>query len=203
MKKTDAPEIVQVAEIIERELSALEDAARAAQNIRLHNERSLEKAGKALQDGLRQQEALGVGLQNLTQAMGRMAQRQQVAIDRLAERAHQIQAQMQRLSDHMTRFGELGTKAAEATRILQTLPPPYGSGEPPETPTAGPPEELMQVDVLLASVSAEAKQLAASATEADLSDVAREAGALRQRVDSARGQLALLAQARPASHSSN
>jgi hypothetical protein len=203
MKKSEAPEIVQIAETIERELCALEDAARAAHNIRLHNEKSLEKAGKALQEGLKQQEALGFGLQALTQAMGRMAQRQQVAIDRLASRAQEIQAQMQRLSDHMVRFAELGTKASEATRILQAMPPPYGSGAAPEVPNDGPPEELMQVDVLLASVSAEAKQLAGSAEEADLSDIAREAGALRQRVDSARAQLALLSQVRPASHTSH
>lgn len=192
MKKDDAPEIVQIAELIERELSALEDAARHAGNIRLHNERALEKAGKALQEGLNQQEALGAGLRAFAEAMGRLAQRQQGAIDKLAARAHEIQAQMQRMAEHMERFAALGAKAAEATSILQALPPPYGDGAPPETPAAGPPEELLKVDVLLAAVSNEAKQLAASADEADLSDVAREAGALRQRVESARSQLALL-----------
>jgi len=196
MPKKDDPEIVQVAETIERELCALEDASRAAQNIRLHNERSLEKAGKTLQEALRLQEALGSGLTALTQAMGRMAERQQVAINRLAARAQEIQAQTERLTQHMGRFADLGTKASQATSILQSLPPPYGSGTPQEGASNGPPEELLQVDVLLAAVSAEAKQLAASATEADLSDIAREAGSLRQRIDSARSQLALLSQAR-------
>lgn len=200
MPKKEDPEIVQVAETIERELCALEAASRSAQNIRIYNERSLEKAGKALQDALHQQEALAGGLQALTQAMGRMAERQQAAINRLAVRAKEIQAQTQRLSEHMTRFAELGSKAAEATRILQTLPPPYGAGAPQEG-TSGPPEELLQVDVLLASVSAEAKQLASSADEADLTDIAKEAGSLRQRIDSARSQLALLSQARPTSSS--
>lgn len=203
MKSSDLPELVRIAETIERELCALEDAARAANNIRLHNERSLEKAGRALQEGLRQQEALGAGLQALTQAMGRMAERQQGAIDRLAKRAHEIQAQMQRLSDHMVRFADLGAKAAEATQILQGMPAPYGMGAASGEPASGPPEELMRVDVLLAAVSAEAKQLASSAEEADLSDVAREAGALRQRVDSARAQLALLSEARPTAGTSN
>ena len=197
MTKKDEPEIVQVAEAIERELCALEDASRAAQNLRLHNERSLEKAGRALQQALQQQEALAAGLQALTSAMGRMAQRQQVAINRLAERAKEIQAQTERLSDHMNRFAQLGAKASEATRILQALPPPYGSGAPHDPPLSGPPDELLQVDVLLAGVSAEAKQLAHSADEADLSDIAKEAGSLRQRVDAARSQLALLSQARP------
>jgi flagellar biosynthesis/type III secretory pathway chaperone len=197
MKKQEDPEIVQVAEAIERELCALEDAARSAENIRLHNERSLEKAGKALQQALKQQEALAAGLQALTQAMGRMANRQQVAINRLAERAREIQAQTERLSDHMNRFAQLGAKATEATRILQALPPPYGTGEPHDPPRSGPPEELTQVDMLLAVVSAEAKALAHSADEADLADIAKEAGSLRQRVDSARTQLALLQQARP------
>jgi len=199
MPKKDDAEIVQVAEAIERELCALEDASRAAQNLRLHNERSLEKAGKTLQEALRLQEALGAGLTALTQAMGRMAERQQVAINRLAVRAQEIQAQTQRLTDHMNRFAELGAKAGEATSILQALPPPYGSGTAHQTASAGPPEELLQVDVLLAAVSAEAKELAASADEADLSDIAREAGSLRQRVDAARGQLALLSQGRPPS----
>jgi hypothetical protein len=196
MKKSEAPEIVRVAEDIERELAALEAASRSASNLRLHDERSLEKAGKALQEGLQQQESLSAALQSLAQAMGRMQQRQQVAIDRLSVRAQEVQAQMQCLSEHMARFGELGTKAAEVTRILQSLPAPYGQG--PAQPDVGPPAELMQVDVLLSAVSADAKQLVASATEADLSDIAREAGALRQRIDAARAQLARLAQARVA-----
>jgi hypothetical protein len=200
MKKSDAPEIVQIAELIESELSLLEDAARQANNLRLHNERALEKAGRALQEGLKQQEALGAGLRAFSEAMGRMAQRQQGAIDKLAKRAHEIQAQMVRMAEHMERFAALGAKAAEATSILQAMPPPYGSGAAPETPSAGPPEELLKVDVLLAAVATEAKALAASADEADLSDVAREAGALRQRVDSARSQLALLSRPTGSTH---
>lgn len=200
MKKSDAPEIVQIAELIESELSLLEDAARQANNLRLHNERALEKAGRALQEGLKQQEALGAGLRAFSEAMGRMAQRQQVAIDKLAKRAHEIQAQMVRMAEHMERFAALGAKAAEATNILQALPPPYGSGAAPDSPSPGPPEELLKVDVLLAAVATEAKALAASADEADLSDVAREAGALRQRVDSARTQLALLSRPPGSTH---
>jgi hypothetical protein len=166
----------------------------------LHNERAIEKAGRALQEGLKQQDALGAGLRAFSEAMGRMAQRQQVAIDKLAARAHEIQAQMVRLGEHMERFAALGAKAAEATSILQGLPPPYGDGVAAEAAAAGPPEELLKVDVLLAAVATEAKALAASADEADLSDIAREAGALRQRVDSARTQLALLSRPPGSTH---
>ncbi len=197
MTKKETPELVRVAEEIERDLSRLEELSHSTGHIRLHNDKSISLAGRKLQEGLEQQEQLALGLRALAGAMSNMQQRQQAAIERLAKRALDIQAQVMRLSDHMERFGALGTKASEATRILESLPPPYGTGEAPAVPIAGPPEQLMQVDVLLAAVATEAKQLATSAETVDLSDVQKEATALRQRVDSARTQLALLSQTRP------
>ncbi len=196
MKKPELAELVQVADAIERDLARLEELSFSLAKQRLNNEKGIQRAGRALQDALEQQEQLAGGLRELGEAMMNMQKRQQAAIERVAERAHEIQAQVTRLTEHMTRFGALGGKASEATRILESMPPPYGVSQDAD-PSENPVDKLVHVEGLLASVAAEAKLLASSAAEADLSDIERESIALRQRVDSARAQLSLLAQARP------
>jgi hypothetical protein len=197
MKKQELAELVQVADAIERDLARLEELSHSLGNLRLNNEKGIQRAGRTLQEALTQQEQLANGLRSLGEAMMHMQQRQQSAIERVAQRAHEIQAQVTKLTEHMTRFGALGAKASEATRILEALPPPYGAAQDVPDDGESPVEKLVHVEGLLASVAAEAKALASSAAEADLSDIERESTALRQRVDSARAQLALLAQARP------
>jgi hypothetical protein len=197
MKKPELAELVQVADAIERDLSRLEELSHALPKLRLNNEKGIQRAGRTLQEALEQQQQLAGGLRALGEAMMHMQARQQSAIERVAQRAQEIQAQVARLAAHMARFGALGAKASEATRILESLPPPYGTAQAAADDEESPAEKLVLVEGLLASVAAEAKALASSAAEADLSDIERESTALRQRVDSARAQLALLAQAKP------
>src|SRR5262245_1981347 len=136
MTKREQPPLVHAAEEIEAMLSKLEQLSHSAAHVRLHDEKSLALARRKLQDGLAQQEELAGGLRSLAAAMGTLQERQQASIERLAARAHEINAQTQRLVEHMDRFGALGVKASEATRILEALPPPYGRGEPDATPAA-------------------------------------------------------------------
>ena len=196
MKKPDVPEIVQAALTIEQDLKRLEELSRSVQGTRLNNEKNIGRAGRTLQEALQQQEQLAASLRVLGEAMQHMQQRQQVAVEVLGARALDIQQQANRLADHMERFAALGTKAAEATQLLQDLPPPYGSGSTDAATViqnGGPAQTLAKIETLLLALADEAKALAASADDADLSELSKEAGSLRQRIDSARGRIAELA----------
>jgi hypothetical protein len=195
-KKPEAPEIVNAAGAIERDLARLEELSRSVEKIKLTNETSIDRARRTLQDALAQQEALATGLRVLGEAMVHMQQRQQVAVERLAARAVEIQNQAARVSEHMNRFAELGGKAAEATRMLQELPAPYGSGDAAQAGSGDPPAQLMKIDELLGALADECKALTASADIADLDEISREAHSLRQRLDSARARIGSLLRAR-------
>jgi chromosome segregation ATPase len=195
-KRPDAPEIVNAASAIERDLARLEELSRSVEKMKLTNEKSIDRARRTLQDALAQQEALATGLRVLGEAMVHMQQRQQVAVERLAARAVEIQNQAARVSDHMTRFAELGSKAAEATRMLQELPAPYGSGEASQAQSSDPPVQLVKIEELLGALADECKALTSSADIAELEEISREAHSLRQRLESARARISSLLRAR-------
>jgi hypothetical protein len=196
-KADDVPEIVQAAEAIERDLQRLEELSRSVGKMRLDSEKSIGRAGRTLQEALQQQEQLAAGLRLLGEAMVHMQARQQAAIQDIASRAVEIQAQAGKVAEHMERFAALGTKAAEATQLLQGLPAPYGAGVVADgAPPADAPAQLMKVETLLAALSDEAKALAASADLADLGEISREASSLRQRLDSARARIGSIAKTR-------
>jgi len=196
-KQDDVPEIIAAAEAIERDLQRLEDLSRSVRKMRLNSEKSIARAGRALQEALQQQEQLAGGLRVLGEAMVHMQERQQAAIQGLATRAVEIQEQASKVTEQMERFAALGTKAAEATQLLQALPPPYGGGEATEGATAtDAPAQLMKIETLLGALADEAKALAASADLADLSEISREANSLRQRLDAARARIGSIARAR-------
>jgi DNA repair exonuclease SbcCD ATPase subunit len=196
-KQDDVPEIIQAAEAIERDLQRLEELSRSIRKMRLNSEKSIARAGRSLQEALQQQEQLAAGLRVLGEAMVHMQERQQAAISALASHAVEIQAQASKVTEHMEMFAALGTKAAEATQLLQMLPPPYGAGEPGENGApVDPPAQLIKIETLLGALAEEAKALATSADLADLSEISREANSLRQRLDSARARIGSIARAR-------
>jgi hypothetical protein len=195
-KPDDVPEIMQAAEAIERDLQRLEELSRSVGKMRLDSEKSIARAGRTLQEALQQQEQLAAGLRVLGQAMVSMQQRQQVAVEGIAARAVEIQQQAAKVAEHMERFAALGTKAAEATHMLQALPAPYGAGDPSASPAAEAPGRLMQIETLLVALAEEAKALGASAESADLGEISREANSLRQRIDAARARLGSIAKTR-------
>jgi hypothetical protein len=184
------PEMVQAATAIERDLQRLEELSRSMSKLPLSTEKNIVRAAHTLQAALQQQEQLAAALGSLGAVMTRMQERQQQAITSLGAHAVAIQAQMTRWTEHMTRFGALGKQAVEVTQALQALPAPHGEGAALDDGSAAPTAEIAEIDRRLASIAQEAKALAASAAEFELVEVARDAGALRQRIESARTRIA-------------
>jgi DNA repair exonuclease SbcCD ATPase subunit len=186
------PELVSTAEAVEAEVRRLEELSHQACNTKLNSEKNIARAARELQQTLEQRERLAETLRTLGQVLERMQARQQAALEPLSARANEIQERMGRLTEHMQRFGAVGTQAGEVARALQTLPDTRPS-EPGALKSAA--STLMEVDERFVALVAEAKDLAQSAQAEDFPEVAREADALKQKLHAMRAHLAELVRA--------
>jgi chromosome segregation ATPase len=174
---------------IEQHLRRLEELSISVRKIRLHTEKSITHAARELQDALQQQEQLGEGLRALGEAMVRIQQRQQVAIESLGARAVEIQKRLAKRNEYMERFAALGTQAGEVTGLLQTLSVDKSVDNGNGAAVVDTASVLRDVDSRLAVILDEAEALAVAAEADDFPEVVREADALKQRLGAARARL--------------
>lgn len=172
----DVPDIVRAAEALEAELVKLEILSRAVRKLRLDSEKSIARAAKELNEALAVPERLAAGLQGLAAAMQQMQTRQQAALEPLAEGAAEIQRRMGRLSEHLQAFAALGEAAARVTSMLQA-----GNGD--QAALFG------QARSELTRIGEGARALLEAARGDDFPEVARDAEALKQRVQALKKKL--------------
>jgi hypothetical protein len=194
----EGSELVRCAEAVEREVQRLEELSRAARRIKLNTEKNIARAARELQTTMEQQERLARELRSFGEAMGQMQSRQQSAVEPLSTRATEIQERVNRLSEHMQRFGALGVKANEMGLALREVSnassnEAVGTGRGAEQASA-----LIDVDERFRLLVDEAKGLAESAESEEFPDIAREADALKQKLHALRGRLAELVRAHSA-----
>lgn len=174
----DTPELVAAAEAIEAEQQRLEELAADLHKTKLHSEKAIGRAARDLQAALEQQEKLAQSLRALGEVMVRMQDRQQAAVTKLGERAVELQARRERLSELMLAYAALGSKAAE---LLTTMSSSLeGSGKQAAVTAA---------DAKLAAIVADATALATTARGEDFPELARESDVLKQKFDAVRAQL--------------
>src|SRR5688572_2385798 len=159
----EVSELVRCAEAVEREVRRLEELSRAARRIRLTSEKNITRAARELQEAMEQQERLARELRTFGEAMGQMQSRQQSAVEPLSIRATEIQERVNRLSDHMQRFGALGVRANEMAVALREVsdgsaPEALGTSRDAERASA-----LIDVDDRFRVLVDDAKALADSA----------------------------------------
>jgi hypothetical protein len=198
-KAIEPSELVSVAEAIDDHVRRLEELSTGNRKIELTTEKNIARAAQELQKALEHQQRLAEGLRDLGEVMVRLQARQQVALDALGARAAEIQQRMTRLSEHMQRFGELGVQAAEVSTMLQALPSLQPGAESGATgKTAAEATVLLEVDERFTALVDGAKALAQLAHDEDFAEVARQADALKQKVQAMRGRLAQLVRAQAA-----
>jgi DNA repair exonuclease SbcCD ATPase subunit len=198
-KAIEPSELVNVAATIDDDVRRLEELSTGNRKIELNSEKNIARAAQELQRALEHQQRLAEGLRGLGEAMVRLQVRQQAALDALGARAAQIQQRMARLSEHMQRFGELGAQAAEVSAMLQALPSLQPGADSANTgKTAAEATVLIEVDERFTALVDGAKALAELAHDEDFVDVARQADALKQKVQAMRGRLAQLVRAQAA-----
>ncbi len=174
----ETAELVLAAQTIENDQRRLEDLAYALEKTKLQSEKTINRAGRELQEALQQQEQLAVSLRALGQAMANMQERQQAAVTALRSRAEQIQARRARLAELMMGYAALGAKAAE---LLQTISATLDAADK-ETAVATAQEHI-------APVIEEAASLAKTARDEDFTEMAYEADVLKQKFQAIKNQL--------------
>ncbi len=174
----DTSELVVAAQTIENDQRRLEDLAYALEKTKLQSEKTINRAGRELQEALEQQEQLAVSLRALGQAMAKMQERQQAAVAALRTRAEQIQARRARLAELMMRYAALGAKAAE---LLQTVSATLESADKQAAITIAQDH--------LSPVIEEATALSKTAREEDFTEIAHEADVLKQKFQAIKNQL--------------
>jgi hypothetical protein len=196
-KSEHSSDFMRCAEAVEKEVRRLEELSRAACRIKLGTEKSIGRAARELQQAMAQQERLAGELRQFGEAMVGLQSRQQAALEPLSARALEIQARVARLSEHMQRFGALGMQASETANALRevTLSPGETLGASRGAQQAS---ALIGVDERFRTLLDEARSLAESAGEEEFPDIAREADALRQRLQAMRGRLSELVRAQSA-----
>jgi hypothetical protein len=188
---TRESELVRCAEVVERELRRLEELSRSARNIELTSEKNIARTARGLQQALEQQERLAQELRALGQAMLGMQARQEAAMLPLAPRATELQARLERHSEHMQRFQALGVKAKDAVAALVELSSSRGEGNDEESASF-----LIDADERIRGLVDDAREMAQAARADEFPDIAREAHALEQRVQAMRQRLSELVSAK-------
>jgi hypothetical protein len=186
-----ASELSRCAEVVERELRRLEELSRSARNIALSSEKNLARAARGLQQALEQQEHLARELRALGQAMHGMQARQEAAMLPLQARALELQSRMAQHTEHMQRFGALGSKAREVLDVLVGI-----STSGADAPGAQGAALLLDVDERVRNLVDEIRSMTEAAKADEFPEIAREAHALQQRLQAARDRLSELVRAK-------
>lgn len=184
-------ELIRCAEVVERELRRLEELSRNARNIKLGSEKHLARAARGLQQALEQQERLAHELRALGQAMLSMQSRQEAAMLPLQARALELQARMARHSEHMQRFGALGTKAKDVLAALVEF-----SSSDVDAQGAQGAALLLDANERIRDLVDEVRAMTEAAKADEFHEIAREGHSLEQRLQAARDRLSELARAK-------
>jgi hypothetical protein len=167
-EKQPASEIVGAAEALEDEIARLETLSKSARKIRLTSGKNLSRAAAELNETLALPERLAQRLQDVAQALARMQERQQAAIEPLTTFAVEVQRRTQLLGEQMQRFDALGKAAGEINAELAA--------------SQGDRAAVARAQARLLEISDAARALFEAARAADFPEIAREADVFKQRM---------------------
>lgn len=173
--KKPRSEIVLAAEALEEELARTEALSRAVRRIRLDGEKNLDRAAEELGQVLALPERLGERLQGLSAAMAGLQERQQSALEPLANFAAYVQQRRESFATHMQAFAELGNAAGALSAALAS----GGTND----------ASLGEADHRLQAIVDRARALFEAARGDDFPEIAREADVLKQQMAALRKRL--------------
>jgi hypothetical protein len=171
-----ASDIVRAAQALEDEIVRLEALSRSVRKIRLSSDKALARAAAELNETLALPDQLAQRLQAVAAALGRMQERQQVALAPLAAFAGELQQRAQLFGEHMQRFGALGQAAGELNAELAA--------------SQGDRAGFARAEARLQELSDGSRAVFEAARAADFPEIAREADVLKQRMAALRKRLA-------------
>ena len=175
-KASSPSELSEAALALDRELQRFEELADQAARLKLTTERSVERATEALTRAAESQDRIQAHVQQLVAAVGSARQKQEADAAALMARAEQIAARRKEFADVLQRMAALGQMAKEVQEALQ----------------AGP-GGIAGLELRMQKIADEAAEIALTARQKEMEEVARQADGLRQQLLAAKNKIALLA----------
>ena len=169
-------ELSEAALALDRELRRFEELAAEAGRLKLDTEKGVERATEALTRAAESQDLIHAHVQELVTAVAAARQRQESDARALMARAEQIANRRKEFAEVLQRMAGLGRMASEVQQALK----------------AGP-EGIEQVQSRMQAIADEAAEIARTAREKEMEDVARQAEVLHRQVLLAKNRVALLA----------
>jgi hypothetical protein len=183
-KKSETP-LSGAASQIEEELSGFEQLLQELSRP-VSTDKALQRARVALEECSRSEERLASHLTAFAQAIQGVQERQQRCMEILNERVGQIQARHADRSALVERMALLGVRTSEISKPIAALGENAWQAVTPELLAS-----VGEVSARLEHAIDEAAQISSSARESDWSDLARDADALKQQLQSVRNQVLL------------
>jgi len=178
----------EAATTVETELERFEELARAVHKIELNSEKSLARAGRALTDAIACHERIVAGLRALGKAVGGAQERQQRAAGSIETGAQHVQKRITEFGELAKGLAALGDEARSITLQLQDVASTdAASGDARDTVERS--ERLEKVASRMDEAVEKARGLHRRALDGNMTDIARQADALHQQLDSARRRL--------------
>jgi hypothetical protein len=175
-KASSPSELSEAALALDRELQRFEELADQAARLKLTTERSVERATEALTRAAESQDRIQAHVQQLVAAVGSARQKQEADAAALMARAEQIAARRKEFADVLQRMAALGQMAKEVQEALQ----------------AGP-GGIAGLELRMQKIADEAAEIALTARQKEMEEVARQADGLQQQLLAAKNKIALLA----------
>lgn len=173
------------AEAFEHELSRYERISLELKRTTVTSQKSLHRTQKLLSDSAESEEALGVQLQGLLQAMNGAREKQQSCMEWALAAAQALQTRATSFNELLSRVSTLGERAREVGQPIATIVSEKAQG-------ASADQLLSRLNALseqMLEIVTEANAIERTATDDQWPEIAKDVRSLRQQVQSAHAKV--------------
>jgi hypothetical protein len=177
--------LVKAATALENELARYEEHVADARRLEISSEKGLQKSKAVLEACAATEQRMREHLQAFAAAMQDMQKRQQTCVDETVATAKRIEERIHDRASLLERFGQLGTRAREVDEPVKAVMQRKAEGATESELLGALTEVIARTDSVLEDADAVAKDAQGRGWE----DIAREATALKQQLQSARNKV--------------
>jgi chromosome segregation ATPase len=187
-KKGKPSELISAAEALDAELQKFEQLSETIQKTPFNSEKNLARASRTLTEIAQVGEALQTHLGSLVAAIGNFRQKQETQADAVQKRAQELQERGQVLEGLLAEYRALGENARQLNLHLLSL-----KSSEDEVQSS----QFLDLDSRVTELAQAAQNLFDRAESQGFADIAHQADALRQQLQTVRNKLNLLRQRLP------
>lgn len=183
-KKTEGA-LVKAATALENELARYEENVADARRLEISSEKGLQKSKAVLEACAATEQRMRDHLQAFAAAMQEMQKRQQTCVEETVATAKRIEERIHDRAALLERFGQLGARAREVDEPVKAVMQRKAEGAKESELLGALTEVIERTDSVLEDADAVAKDAQGRGWD----DIAREAIALKQQLQSARNKV--------------